>query len=246
MVAPQRGGVRQEEVRDEHRLRAAQVRVGRHQRRRRPARPGRRTPPPARTTACCSSGMRRRRYSRRSSETCSLRERPVCRRRPASPMRSTSCRSTKLCTSSSGPATQAGLRRPSSRIACERGDDRARVLGRQHAGGAERLGPRDAAGHVVFEERAIEAERDAEVERGGIGSGVEAAGPERHARFTSFCVGDRSTVQLPFSSRQTHDAGSARPALRAPHAEPRQLAHRTRPCARCACSRRDRRRADRR
>ena len=51
-----------------------------------------------------------------SSETCSFRERPVWRRRPASPMRSASCRSTKLCTSSSGPATQDGSRRPCSRI----------------------------------------------------------------------------------------------------------------------------------
>ena len=51
---------------------------------------------------------------------------------------------------------------------------------RQDAGGAERLRPRDAAGHVVFEERAVEAERDAEVECCGIGRGVEAPRPERH------------------------------------------------------------------
>ena len=65
-------------------------------------------------------------------------------------------------------------------------DDRARVVGRQHARGAERLGPREAAGDVVFEQRAIEAERDAEVERGGIGSRVEPAGPERHAMIHQF------------------------------------------------------------
>ena len=35
----------------------------------------------------CSSGMRRFRYSRRSTATCSLRDRPVCSRRPASPTR---------------------------------------------------------------------------------------------------------------------------------------------------------------
>src|SRR5436190_20343245 len=67
--------------------------------------------------ACWTIGMRRRRYRRRSSETCSFRERPVCRRRPASPRRSTSTRSTKLCTSSSGPSTNSGLDRASSSIA---------------------------------------------------------------------------------------------------------------------------------
>ena len=46
-----------------------------------------------------------------------------------------SLRSTKLWTSSSGPATNAGSRRPSSRIACQPGDDRARVRPRQHARG---------------------------------------------------------------------------------------------------------------
>ena len=58
--------------------------------------------------------------------------------------------------------------------------DGARIVGRQHARGGERLGPREAAGHVVFEERAIEAEGDPEVERRGIGRRIEAAGPECH------------------------------------------------------------------
>jgi len=42
----------------------------------------------------CSSGTRRFRYSRRSTATCSLRERPVWSRRPASPTRADSSRST--------------------------------------------------------------------------------------------------------------------------------------------------------
>ena len=42
---------------------------------------------------------------------------PVCSRLPASPSRSTSSRSTKLCTSSSAPSTNAGSARPRSRIA---------------------------------------------------------------------------------------------------------------------------------
>jgi hypothetical protein len=54
------------------------------------------------------------------------------------------------------------------------------VVSRQHSCGRERIGPRETPGHVVFEERAIEAERDAELERGGVGGLIEASGPERH------------------------------------------------------------------
>src|SRR5262245_2359531 len=99
----------------------------------------------ASTTAAtlrCSSGMRRRRYNRRSSDTCSLRERPVWSRRPASPSRSTSSRSTKLWTSSSAPLTNAGSDRPrSSRsaraasicAASSRASTPARLNARAHA-----------------------------------------------------------------------------------------------------------------
>ena len=103
VIAPQRRGVTQQKVRDQHRHRAAHVRVGRHQRRRRRARPDRRAPRRARGASPAAAESRRRRYRRRSTDTCSLRERPVCSRRPASPMRATSWRSTKLCTSSSSP-----------------------------------------------------------------------------------------------------------------------------------------------
>ena len=58
--------------------------------------------------------------------------------------------------------------------------DRRRVLLRQDAGRAERLRPREAACDVVFEERAIEAEGNPEIERSGIGLRIEAAGPECH------------------------------------------------------------------
>ena len=110
VIAAQRRGVAQQEVRDQHRHRAPHVRVRRHQRiagvlgliGKRGDRRAQLLP--------ASSGMRRRRYSRRSTETCSLRDRPVCRRRPASPMRATSWRSTKLCTSSSSPLTHDGSR----------------------------------------------------------------------------------------------------------------------------------------
>ena len=125
-VAPERRGMREEEVRDQHRLRRPEMRERRHQRvaGRRGLRRKRRDDRARRPR--CSTGIRRRRYSRRSSDTCSLRERPVCRRRPASPSRSTSSRSTKLCTSSSGPSTNAGFARPRSRMSVERGGDRRR------------------------------------------------------------------------------------------------------------------------
>src|SRR5678816_470297 len=79
----------------------------------------------------------------------------------------------------------------------ERRDDGCRVGARQHTCGAERLRPGNAAGHVVFEQRAIETEGDAEVERGGVGSRVETAGPERHARFTtSVCGSSLSLIHI--------------------------------------------------
>ena len=96
VIAAKRGGVRQEVVRDEHRLGAAQVRVGRHQRRSGVFRLVGACGDQRRDRRLAATGMRRRRYNRRSSDTCSLRERPVCSRRPASPIRSTSLRSTKL------------------------------------------------------------------------------------------------------------------------------------------------------
>ena len=68
--------------------------------------------------------------------------------------------------------------RPCSRIAVSAVGDRRGVVGVEHAGTRQRLGPREAAGDVVFEEPAIERKRDAEIERRGIGSRIEAAGPE--------------------------------------------------------------------
>ena len=45
-----------------------------------------------------------------------------------------------------------------------------RTSGLEHSGRLERLGPRDAAGHVVFEQQSIEAERNAEIEGGDEGA----------------------------------------------------------------------------
>ena len=55
----------------------------------------------------------------------------------------------------------------------QRGHDRRRIFCREHTGCSKRLSPRDAAGDVVIEQRAIEAKRDAEVECGGVGAAVE-------------------------------------------------------------------------
>ena len=53
--------------------------------------------------------------------------------------------------------------------------------------GGKGIGPGDAASDVVLEECAIESKRDAEVECRGIGSGIEASRPERHAFTSSAC-----------------------------------------------------------
>ena len=169
-----RRGVREEEVRDEHRLRAAQVRVRRHQRvagASAPARRARRSsvrdralqlghPPlqvepqidarPARCAIgrCAAAGRRRRRAP-------------------------TSSRSTNACTSSSCAARSesknAGIGLAARENLVERRPDRRAVGGREHAGALERLRPGQAAGHVVLEQPAIEPERGAEREQLGVG-----------------------------------------------------------------------------
>ncbi len=154
----------QQEVRDQHRLRRAEVRVGRHQRIARRLEPAESAPRSHRATACCRAGIRRRRYRRRSSETCSLRDRPVCRRFPVSPSSATSRRSTKLCTSSSSPSTNEGFARPCSRMSDERRLNGRRLVRREHAGSGKRSRPRQAAGDIVLEQPSIEAERRSPLE----------------------------------------------------------------------------------
>ena len=56
------------------------------------------------------------------------------------------------------------------------GDGR-RIRGVEDAGARERFRPREAAGHVVFEQAAIERERNAEIKRRGIGRRIESSGP---------------------------------------------------------------------
>src|SRR5262245_35710594 len=58
--------------------------------------------------------------------------------------------------------------------------DRRSVLFCQHAARAERLRPCQAAGDIVFEQGAVETERNAEIEGRRIGLRIETAGPESH------------------------------------------------------------------
>ena len=71
-------------------------------------------------------------------------------------------------------------RRPRGDV-LERGADDRRVGARQHAGALQAFGPRQASPHVVLEQAAIEPERRAELEQRRIGIAGEPAGPEvRH------------------------------------------------------------------
>ena len=159
------------------------------------------------------SGMRRFRYSRRSTATCSLRDRPVCSRRPASPMRAMSSRSTNAWTSSSpcSGVTNAGvvdaLLRESARSpsldgrGVRRGED---------AGPREPRRPRAAAPHVVFEQPPIEPERRSEREQLGVGIAGEPPGPQmRHQCTTVLGVGSSTCTPLSSSA-----IGERRPTTR--------------------------------
>ena len=95
--------------------------------------------------------------------------------------RSTSWRSTKLCTSSSGPATQAGLRRPSSRIACS-----AATIARVSSADSTPAAPSASAQArlpVTSSSKSARSKPNEMPKSNAAGSGarIEAAGPERHA-----------------------------------------------------------------
>ena len=71
-----------------------------------------------------------------------------------------------------------GLSQPLREDGGERVFDPARFVSRQHTGLRECPCPRDAPGHIVLEQAAVEAERGAELERGGVRRGVKTAGPQ--------------------------------------------------------------------
>ena len=132
-----------------------------------------------RRTDACSEVDRRRRNSRRSSETCSFRDRPVCSRRPgiADALHQLPFDKGVHVLVGTGDPRRVGL--AFGENLGERRRRGRRVVGRQDAGRLQGLRPREAADHVVFKQSAIETKRRAEVEDRGVGLAVEAAGPER-------------------------------------------------------------------
>ena len=109
----------------------------------------------------------------------------MCSRRPASPIRSIELALDEAVNVFVGARHERGVALPFFENRFQRRDDRRHIRRVDDARGAERLRPRDASGHVVFEQRAVEAEGDAEVERRRVWRAVEPAGPERHDRGTA-------------------------------------------------------------
>ena len=141
-------------------------------------------PTSARRSRCRTADRGASEYSRRSSDTCSFRDRPVCSRRPASPMRATSSRSTKECTSSS--SSRMSRRSEEGSIPPALGEDvrseppldRGGVRGGQHAGARERLGPRQAAPTSSSNSRRSKRNDAPKSNTSGVGLAGEPAGPE--------------------------------------------------------------------
>ena len=177
MVAPQRRRVREEEMRREHRLGAPQVRVRRHQRstgRRRAAgervdQPGhlalhRRQPPPQvqpqverHLLVAGAAGMQPPAHVARALDQLALDE----------------CVHVLVVALEERGVAPPGLQDGGQSVA-----DGGGVRRGQHAGPRQRLGPRQAALHVVLEQAAVEGERRLEAEDGGVRRGLEPAGPQ--------------------------------------------------------------------
>ena len=130
---------------------------------------------------------------------------------PASPSRSTSSRSTKLWTSSSAPSTKAGLARPCSRMSPSAASMLPRLVGGEHAGLRERARPRHAAGHVVFEQPAIEAERRAPFER-GRSAGVSKRPDQRVVIVVSLSRIEATSGKVSAPARLPRDASRPCPS----------------------------------
>ena len=201
-VAAQRRDVREEEMRDQHRLRRPEVRERRHQR----------------VAGRCAPGRRARRST--------ARDRALQQRNAAAQVEPQIERHL-LVARSAGVQPAAGVADPLDQLALDeavhvlvvarrRTPDRrapaSRIVGQRRLdllarrrrvstpASCERPRPREAAGDVVFEQPAIEAERGAEVEGRGVGRRVEAAGPEishqssvvsRQSLALAFASGDR-------------------------------------------------------
>ena len=85
--------------------------------------------------------------------------------------------------------------------------------GLEHAGPAERVGPGEAADDVVLEELAVERERDAEIERRGIGRFVESTRPQMstHAS-TSIRPSTTRSCTSPVAGSSTRSTKPSSPA----------------------------------
>ena len=118
----------------------------------------------ARRRRAAAAGMRRRRYSRRSTDTCSLRERPVCSRRPASPEPLDEQPLDEAVHVFVGAVDKRRVGAAALEDLGERRLDLRASSRGEHAGARQRPRPREAARHVVFEQTPIEAERRAELE----------------------------------------------------------------------------------
>ncbi len=185
VIAAQRRRMTQQEVRHEHRHRAPQVRVRRHQR---------------------IAGLLGLIGERRDGRAQSFLE-----QRNAAAQIQPQVDRDLLVARSAGVQTTAGIadarhqlpldkpvhvlvvavdpRRILAALLENRGErlgDRPAVRGLEHAGARQRFGPRQAAGHVVFEKTAIERERHAEVERGRIRRGIKSSRPQRLRHAESF------------------------------------------------------------
>ena len=114
--------------------------------------------------------IRRRRYSRRSSDTCSLRERPVCSRLAGVPDALDELPLDERVHVLVRAATNAGSAWPALEdFGQRRRRWRARVRGDSTPALRQRLGPRQAPVHIVFEQAAVEAERGSRTRNRGVG-----------------------------------------------------------------------------
>jgi hypothetical protein len=179
VIATQRGDVGEEEMRDENRLRGAQMREGRHQR-------------ITRAGGLC--GKRR-----------DARLDPALQARDPATQIQAKIDGHLFVPRSTGVESPARVAEPLDEQALdkavhvfvrtvdemrvgpclfedlvERGFDLARLVALEDPRPGERPRPGEAAGHIVLEEAPVETERRAELQRLGVGRRIESAAPQGH------------------------------------------------------------------
>ena len=143
--------------------------------------------------------MRRRRYSRRSSETCSLRDRPVCSRLPSIadaldqlPLDETRARPRP------DPSRTQGSRRPRSRMSVRAGRKRVGFCAAEAR--RPRRAPRPTPGCPSRRLRTVARSNgndDAELERGGIGLAPRTGRTRDSPSWLPFDSSGRPSVAWP-------------------------------------------------